>query len=212
MNDISRRAFAVGAPLALAGCATGGGFSIGSGADPSSMYGTYAGERFPVPAIPYQEIDPRFYRQIVSYANNEKPGTIIVDPSRHFLYHTRNASTAVRYGVGVGRQGFAWSGVAHIQRKAEWPSWTPPEEMQLRDREAAKWGDGMPGGLNNPLGARAMYLYQGERDTEYRLHGTIEPLSIGKSMSSGCIRLLNQDVINLYSQTPIGTKVIVLGA
>ena len=209
MHEVSRRAFTFGAPLVLAGCA--GSLSL-SGDDPSAIYGAVAGERFAVPAIDYREIDPQFYRQIVSYESKEKPGTIIVDPGHHFLYHVRDGGTAVRYGVGVGKQGFAWNGVAHIQRKSEWPSWVPPAEMQIRDVEAAKWARGMPGGVDNPLGARAMYLYQGDRDTMYRIHGTIEPLSIGKSMSSGCIRLLNQDVINLYSHTTVQTKVIVLQA
>ena len=209
MHDVSRRAFTFGAPLVLAGCASSVSLR---GDNPSAIYGTLTGERFAVPAIDYQEIDPQFYRQLVSYDSPEKPGTIVVDPGHHFLYHVRGGGTAVRYGVGVGREGFGWNGVAHIQRKSEWPAWTPPPEMQVRDREAAKWADGMPGGVNNPLGARAMYLYQGDRDTMYRIHGTIEPLSIGKSMSSGCIRLLNQDVINLYHQTSVGTKVIVLKA
>jgi lipoprotein-anchoring transpeptidase ErfK/SrfK len=208
MAKLSRRAFALGAPIAIAGCANS--FSLTGGEDPSAMYGPLLDERFAVPAVDYREIDPRFYRQIVAYATKEKAGTIVVDPHHHFLYHVRGHGTAVRYGVGVGREGFAWSGAAHIQRKAEWPSWTPPAEMQIRDKEAAEWARGMPGGLQNPLGARAMYLYEHDRDTMYRIHGTNEPLSIGQSMSSGCIRLLDQDVINLYDHTPVGTKVIVL--
>lgn len=209
MHEVSRRAFAFGAPLVLAGCAGSVPFA---GNDPSAIYHPIEGERFPVPAINYTQIDPQFYRQEVAYATREKPGTIIVDPGHHFLYLVRSHGMATRYGVGVGKAGFGWSGVAHIERKAEWPRWTPPEEMQARDKQAAKWADGMPGGINNPLGARAMYLYQGDHDTMYRIHGTIEPWSIGKSMSSGCIRLLNQDVIDLFKQAPVGTKVIVLKA
>lgn len=209
MQGLSRRAFTFGAPLVLAGCAGAIPFS---GDDPSAIYRPIADERYQVPAIDYRRINPRFYRQEVSYATKERPGTIVVDPAHHFLYFVLAHGRAVRYGVGVGKAGFGWSGVAHIERKAKWPSWTPPVEMQERDKQAAKWAHGMSGGVNNPLGARAMYLYEHGRDTMYRIHGTIEPWSIGKSMSSGCIRLLNQDIINLFNRTPIGTKVVVLKA
>ena len=157
-----------------------------------------------------RQINPKFYRQEAYYPTSERPGTIIVDPGNHFLYHIEGGGKATRYGVGVGRQGFAWSGVAAVRRKAEWPRWTPPEEMTKRDHQAAKYANGMAGGPDNPLGARALYLYQGDRDTLYRIHGTSEPWSIGQSMSSGCIRLLNQDIIDLYNRVPIGTKVVVL--
>jgi lipoprotein-anchoring transpeptidase ErfK/SrfK len=173
------------------------------------MYSAEPGGRFQAKAIDLSQIDPQFYRQEVDYSTPEAPGTIIIDPCDHFLYHIEAGGRTTRYGVGVGRQGFAWSGVAQIRRKAEWPRWTPPKEMVERDLEAAKYVDGMPGGPDNPLGARALYLYQGDHDTLYRIHGTSEPGSIGKSMSSGCIRMLNQDVIHLYNSTPIGTKVIV---
>jgi lipoprotein-anchoring transpeptidase ErfK/SrfK len=138
-------------------------------------------------------------------------GTIVIDPPNHFLYLVFENNSAIRYGVGVGREGFAWSGEAQIQAKRQWPTWHPPKEMMERDKEAAKWPDGMPGGPSNPLGARAMYLYQGKVDTLYRIHGTNQPWSIGKSLSSGCIRLINQDIIDLYSRVPIGTRVHVLG-
>jgi len=118
-------------------------------------------------------------------------------------------STAISYGVGVGRFGFTWRGVATVGRKSEWPRWIPPAEMVARDRYAAKYADGMPGGPDNPLGARALYLYSGNRDTLYRIHGTREPWTIGRAVSSGCIRMLNEDVIDLYNRAPIGTKVIV---
>ncbi len=209
MQNVSRRAFLVGAPLALAGCA--GDLSLGGG-NPSAMYGPMSGERFRVEPINYGSIDSQFYRQEVMFSSTEAPGTIIVDPSKHFLYQVRGNGRAMRYGVGVGRDGFRWNGQARIARKADWPNWYPPAEMQLRDRRAAKYAGGMPGGTDNPLGARAMYLYQGDKDTLYRIHGTTEPDSIGKSMSSGCIRLLNQDIIDLYNHTPVGTKVIVRGA
>jgi len=122
----------------------------------------------------------------------------------------RPEGRAVRYGVGVGREGFGWSGSARVARKAEWPTWTPPADMIKRQPEVAKFAHGMPGGLENPLGARALYLYQGNRDTLYRLHGTNDPSSIGHAMSSGCIRLLNQDIIDLYRRAPVGSPVVVL--
>lgn len=118
---------------------------------------------------------------------------------------------AMRYGVGVGREGFAWAGRARIRRKAEWPKWTPPAEMIKRRPDLAKYRNGMPGGPDNPLGARALYLYQGSRDTLYRIHGTNEPWTIGQAMSSGCIRLLNDDVKDLYNRVGLGTRVVVLG-
>ncbi len=116
----------------------------------------------------------------------------------------------MRYGVGVGREGFGWSGAANIARKAEWPRWTPPAEMIKRQPELVEWKNGMDGSLSNPLGARALYLYQGGRDTLYRLHGTNEPRSIGSNVSSGCVRLVNQDIIDLYQRTPVGSRVVVL--
>jgi lipoprotein-anchoring transpeptidase ErfK/SrfK len=116
----------------------------------------------------------------------------------------------MRYGIGVGRQGFSWSGEARIQHKAKWPRWTPPASMVKRDKFAAKWAQGMPGGPKNPLGARALYLFQGGVDTLYRIHGTFVPSSIGKAVSSGCIRMLNVDVADLYERVSLGTRVIVL--
>ena len=203
MSELTRRAVLLGLPIGLAGCATSGSPLIYS-AEPAG--------RFSVAAIDLRQIDPKFWRQEVNYPTSERPGTVIVDPGNHFLYFVEGGDKATRYGVGVGREGFAWNGVAAVRRKAEWPTWTPPEEMTKRDKEAAKYASGMPGGPDNPLGARAMYLYEGDRDTLYRIHGTTEPWSIGQSMSSGCIRLLNQDVVHLYDRVPIGTKVIVLKA
>jgi lipoprotein-anchoring transpeptidase ErfK/SrfK len=118
----------------------------------------------------------------------------------------------MRYGVGVGREGFGWNGVARIQMKREWPRWTPPAEMIARQPELEPYRRGMEPGLENPLGARALYLFQNGRDTLYRLHGTNEPRSIGSNVSSGCVRLVNQDIIDLYSRTPLGTRVVVLPA
>ena len=155
-------------------------------------------------------VPSEFRRQIVDFKTAEEPGTIIIDSNRHFLYLVQPDFKAIRYGIGVGRQGFGWAGIVRIGRKAEWPTWTPPPEMVKRDPQAAKYKDGMPGGPDNPLGARAMYLFEGNKDTIYRIHGTTEPWSIGLNISSGCIRLNNDDIIDLYDRVEIGAKVIVL--
>jgi lipoprotein-anchoring transpeptidase ErfK/SrfK len=148
--------------------------------------------------------------ELVWFDTPEQPGTIIIDTSARVLYHVLGDGQAMRYGVGVGKEGFEWAGIATIGRKVEWPTWTPPGDMIARRPELAQYAGGMPGGPDNPLGARAMYLYAGGRDTLYRIHGTNEPQSIGEAASSGCIRMLNEEVIELYDQTEIGTKVIVL--
>jgi lipoprotein-anchoring transpeptidase ErfK/SrfK len=154
-----------------------------------------------------EAIDPVFRRQIVRYAHNEMPGTVVVDVSNHFLYLTYENNVALRYGVGVGREGFQWFGRAQIMRKAVWPDWVPPPEMRQRQ-------PGLPtkvkGGWGNPLGPRAMYLYRDGRDLLYRIHGTVEPWTIGANVSSGCIRMLNEDVIDLFTRAPVGTRVSVL--
>ena len=151
-----------------------------------------------------------FKRQVVTFRTAEKPGTIIIDGNRHFLYLVQPNFTAIRYGIGVGREGFGWAGIVNVGRKVEWPTWTPPPEMVARDPKAAKYANGMPGGPENPLGARALYLFEGNRDTIYRIHGTTEPWSIGLDISSGCIRMHNDDVIDLYDRVEKGAKVIVL--
>lgn len=151
-------------------------------------------------------LDPKFLPQTVSYATGEKPGTIVIDTSQRFLYLVEGNGTARRYGVGVGKEGFEWSGTEKITRRAEWPDWRPPAEMRARE---AKKGRELPvvmaGGPENPLGARALYL----GSTLYRIHGTNRPETIGRAMSSGCIRMRNEDVIDLYERVSIGTKVIV---
>jgi len=146
---------------------------------------------------------PALQRQVVAYGGTEAAGTIIIDPAHTSLYLTLGGGRALRYGIGVGRQGFEWSGVETITRKAEWPDWIPPSSMVARQPYLPRWVAGGPG---NPLGARALYLGH----TDYRIHGTNDPTSIGKHMSSGCIRMLNQDVIDLFSRVQVGTKVIVL--
>jgi len=167
-------------------------------------------ELFPIAHDDVRKVSRRFRRKEVAYETSEVPGTIIVDVDARQLFFTLPGGRAQRYGIGVGKQGFEWSGAAVIRRKAKWPRWVPPKEMVARDHLAAQWANGMPGGPDNPLGARALYLYQGEVDTLYRIHGTSQPQSIGKAVSSGCIRLLNADVADLFERVPVGTKVVVL--
>jgi lipoprotein-anchoring transpeptidase ErfK/SrfK len=184
----------------------------------STVYAAIASERFPVPAVALSDVDPTYLRRSVHYATSEPAGTIVIDPQRHFLYLVEGGGKAIRYGVGVGRVGFGWSGIATVRTKREWPDWYPPTEMIERQPEIRRVmsqlqsGLGMHGGPRNPLGARALYLWQGNKDTLYRIHGTIEPWTIGKNVSSGCIRMINQDVIDLYERTPIGAKVVVLSS
>ena len=146
----------------------------------------------------------------MTYPTSEPAGTIVVDVPKRYLYLVGSGGKAMRYGIEVGRDGFGWSGVANIAHKAEWPTWTPPAEMVARDPRTAPFAKGMPGGPENPLGARALYLYQDGRDTLYRIHGGGRPTTLGKATSSGCIRLLDHDVVDLYNRVPSGTKTVVL--
>jgi lipoprotein-anchoring transpeptidase ErfK/SrfK len=161
---------------------------------------------FEIRKVNQELLDPEFRRQLVPFNGPEQPGTLVVDPKNHFLYSVRESGQAVRYGVGVGREGFGWNGDATVQRKAEWPDWHPPKEMRLRQPELP---EKMLGGPENPLGARALYLFQGNKDTLYRIHGTFEPWTIGTDVSSGCVRLLNEEIADLYLRTPVGTRVVV---
>ena len=157
------------------------------------------------------KLNPLYKPQSVSYPAFYAVGTIVVDPRNHFLYLIEGPGRARRYGVGVGRAGLAFRGQATIARKAEWPSWTPTRNMIRRNpKKYARYAKGVPGGVNNPLGARALYLYKGGRDTYYRIHGTTQPSSIGRSVSNGCIRMINDHVIDLYKRVPVGTRVVVL--
>ncbi len=176
-------------------------------------YGSRFDGGFQIAAIPVSKVNKRYYRQEVYYRSRHRKGTVVVDPHGKFLYLVLGNNRAMRYGIGVGRQGFEWEGTAYIGWKQKWPKWTPPAEMIAREPQLAKWGvdnGGMPGGLKNPLGARALYLFQDGKDTLYRLHGTPQWASIGTAASSGCIRLMNQDVIDLYARVPNGAKVVVL--
>ncbi len=166
-------------------------------------------EPFRIAPEDHKKVAAEYLPQIVEYPTGEPVGTIIVDPKERFLYLVLGQRKAKRYGVGVGREGFGWSGTATIQRKAQWPRWIPPKAMMARSAEAARWPNGMPGGPQNPLGARALYLYQGEVDTLFRIHGTREPQSIGQAVSSGCIRMMNSDVVDLYDRVNVGSRVYV---
>lgn len=188
----------------LAGCSFDGA--------PSLMIANYGAQRdlgYTLPAIPVAKVPAKYRRQIVRYNTSEQPGTIIVDTKEKHLYLVQPNGKAIRYGIGVGREGFEWQGTARVALKREWPTWTPPAAMIKRQPELKKWAGGQPGGLQNPLGARALYLFNKGGDTGYRLHGTPEWWSIGKAMSSGCIRLMNQDIIDLYERAENGAKVIV---
>jgi lipoprotein-anchoring transpeptidase ErfK/SrfK len=176
------------------------------------MYAPVFDEEFELPAIPVEKMDPGFLRQIVQDPTGEMPGTIVVDTQAHFLYLVRPYGEAIRYGVGLGRAGFEWSGRAVVQWKKKWPRWRVPAEMIARQPELAKYSveaGGMQPGLKNPLGARALYIFQNGEDTLYRIHGSPEWWTIGKSVSSGCVRMINQDVIDLYDRVANKTPIVV---
>lgn len=159
-----------------------------------------------------RKVPQKFNRRNVTVNTTQAPGTIIIHTDEKFLYYITGQNRAIRYGVGVGREGFGWNGEVTIKRKVEWPVWTPPAEMRARERaQGRELPARMEGGIENPLGARALYLYKGGRDTLYRIHGTNQPWSIGLNLSSGCIRMLNKDVEHLYERANIGTKVVVIG-
>ncbi|MDD7908950.1 MULTISPECIES: L,D-transpeptidase [Pseudovibrio] len=216
-SKLTRRSFLVGSSaLLLAGCQTTSSprprATLDLRADPYyvAMYGPIPDEKFPIPAVDLKQVsDSRFLRQVVPYTGPERAGTLVVDPGERFLYLVRADGTAMRYGVGVGRAGFEWSGDARVQYKRQWPRWTPPSDMIARQPELEKYRNGMEPGLGNPLGARALYLFDNGVDTLYRIHGTNEDWSIGQNVSSGCIRLFNQDIIDLYNRVPDGSPVVV---
>jgi lipoprotein-anchoring transpeptidase ErfK/SrfK len=220
--DLSRRTFLLGVSAAAAGTSFPAGPSLAQAAVDQSVYrGMYApieDDLYPIPGVDLSRINPAYLRRVVRYDTTEAPGTIVVDPQTRYLHLVLRDGMAVRYGVGVGRSGFGWSGAATIKDKQEWPDWYPPKEMFEREPDLKEQmgelpgGPGMPGGPGNPLGARALYLWQGNKDTLYRIHGTFEPWTIGTNVSSGCIRMINQDVIDLYNHVPTGTKVVVLSS
>jgi len=192
---LSRRAIIIGAAASLSS---------------TPIFADQSDDPFPLPPFDEKKLPKEFRRAVVAYNGKHWPGTIIVDTQARQLYLVLANQKAIRYGCAVGRDGFRWAGLADVGRKVMWPRWTPPKSMIERDPSKAKWANGMPGGPNNPLGARALYLFQNGNDTLYRIHGTNEPMSIGKFASSGCIRMVNQDAIDLYRRAPIGSRVIVM--
>ena len=220
MNEFTRRSVLAGlAALGLSGCAARTEFQPRSqGYVPEApqaskvpeMYAAMQDGPVLIPAVDVRHVPPTYWRQIVEDPTGERPGTLVVDTPNRFTYLVREGGKALRYGVGVGRDGFSWAGEARVAWKRKWPTWTPPAEMIARQPELEEYRNGMDPGLDNPLGARALYIFEGKRDTLYRLHGTNEPWSIGKAVSSGCIRLLNQDVIDLYDRVPVGTRIVVI--
>lgn len=181
-----------------------------------AVYGTFSGEPFTVPAFDYTYMAQQNLRRNVRYPTSEAAGTIVIEPHNYALYYVEGGGRATRYGVGVGREGFGWNGEAKVAVRRSWPDWIPPREMIERDATVAARltqtprGMGVPGGPDSPLGARAMILAANGQDSGYRIHGTTEPDTIGSNVSSGCIRMINQDVIHLYGRTVQSNRVVVM--
>lgn len=212
---LSRRLFLASMPAFLAACTSTGGLQAIAPQGPSpyyiSMYGPLPDEKFPLPATDISGVEEHFLRQQVDYRTQEIPGTIVVDTANRFIYLVQEGGKAMRYGIGVGKAGLEFEGTARVARKAQWPRWTPTSGMIAREpHRYAQYAGGMQPGLDNPLGPRALYLFQGNHDTLYRIHGTSEPWSIGLAVSSGCIRLFNQDIVDLYNRIAIDSPVVVL--
>lgn len=226
--DLSRRAFVFGsmsATASLAACASVpppqntpmpqmAARPVEAPLDPEleARYAAFEDDGHLVPAIPYRQMDPKYYRQRVSDPTGETPGTVVVDTVGRFLYVVEPGGTAMRYGVGIGRDGFAWQGEGIIHWRQHWPRWKPPADMIARQPHLEQYSvanGGMEPGVTNPLGARALYIFKDGQDTLYRLHGSPEWQSIGKATSSGCVRLVNQDVIDLYSRVPYHARIVV---
>lgn len=203
---ISRRGFLIGLPLFAAGC------SVTEYRSDFQNYAAVPHDRFPLAAMPLDKVKPELRRREIAYDGKESAGTVVVNTPERRLYYVLGDGRAIRYGIGVGREGLALRGGATVGRKAEWPSWTPTDNMIRRDPRNRRFAAGVPGGLNNPLGARALYLYRNGRDTMFRIHGTNQPNSIGLAVSSGCIRMLNHDVVDLYERVPSGARVVVIQA
>lgn len=219
---LTRRGFGLGLPMILSACAPHRGYVAAPAPAPMEMspiaslpyddiYAARAGEPHLVPAVDWQEIAPQFLRQEVAYTLGDPPGTVSVDLAARFAYFVTGGGRAIRYGVGIAREADSnFQGEGVIARKAAWPNWRPTPDMIAREPE--RYGPvrgGLPGGSNNPLGPRALYIYRGGQDTLYRLHGTTEPWTIGTMTSSGCVRLLNQDIIDLYGRVSVGARLIV---
>lgn len=218
--DIARRGFLVGASaFVLAGCvstrqpAPAPVVARPAPLQTPPMYHAMPDERFPIPEVDVSQVDQRWWRRDVAYQTDESPGTVIVDTPSRYLYHVGSDGRATRYGIGVGREGFQWAGRGHIAYKREWPRWTPPDTMVARQPELEPYSianGGMDPGLENPLGSRALYIHEGNRDTLYRIHGNTDFTSIGRAVSSGCVRMLNQDVIHLAENVRDGSAIVVI--
>ncbi|MBO9455407.1 L,D-transpeptidase [Paracoccus sp. R12_1] len=217
---MKRRIFLTGGSAAiLAACAKSEPKPVATLPSPAmqmlpSRYGAIDDEPFPIPAVPQGVVPPDLWRQEVKNPYpDQSPGTVVVDPDRALLHLIQEDGMALRYGVGVGAAGFAWNGAARMQFKRKWPRWTPPDEMVARRPDLEPYSianGGMDGGPDNPLGSRALYLFQNGKDTLYRIHGGCEPQYLGQAVSSGCIRLLDQDAIDIYERVPHGAAVVVL--
>ena len=226
--EIGRRQFLAGGitlmTLSMAGCASiasnsliEGNADLRGNAEPRevpphvrAMYAAVLGEKYPVRASRMELVPARYWRQDVTDPTGEAPGTVLVDTRDRFLYHVKDDGIATRYGVGIGRAGFGWSGKAHIAYKREWPKWTPPSDMIAREPELEQYRHGMAPGPDNPLGPRTLYIHQGNTDTLYRIHGNPDERTIGHAVSSGCVRLLPQDIIHLYNGVRSGSKLLVI--
>ena len=211
---LNRRSFLVGSAAGLGAAGLAGCVSSDDmmRAEAAKLYGPVPNDKFAIPAVDISRVDPKYFRQKVRYDTKEAPGTIIVDPGKFHVYRIEGDGMATRYGANVSRTGFLWSGEVYVGRKAEWPTWTPPKEMIARQPEARKYAGGMPGGLENPLGARVLYLYKNGVYTVYTIYSTSDPDTIGQGITSGCTGLLSQDMLDLYSRTPVKTKVVMLRA
>jgi lipoprotein-anchoring transpeptidase ErfK/SrfK len=224
---ISRRTLllcSLATPAILTGCATSQTSNVAPVAPASAAtevtsdpaleqrYAAFEDGGHLVPAIPFREMDPELLRQRVEDPTGETPGTVVVDTPRRFLYLVENGGTAMRYGVGIGRDGFSWQGDGIIHWRQPWPRWKPPSEMIARQPELERYSvanGGMAAGVMNPLGARALYIFQNNQDTLYRLHGSPEWKSIGKAVSSGCVRLVNHDIVDLFERVPYHARIVV---
>jgi lipoprotein-anchoring transpeptidase ErfK/SrfK len=204
---ISRRLVLLGlAGAPLAACQTAR-LPVAGGDEMAGWYiGSLPDQPHPIRLVDRSKLRPELAPTTVAYSGGERPGTIVVDIDQRFLYLVQGNGRALRYGVGVGERGFSWKGVAYVGRKAAWPDWSPTKTMVRLKPKLARYAKG---GIDNPLGSRALYLYQGSRDILFRIHGTNEPWTIGQQVSSGCIRMLNEDVVNLYNRVPTGTTVLV---
>lgn len=224
MTHFNRRFFLAGSAatlaLSLAGCATtseatnqvNAATSLPRSVPPevALMYGAIHTDRFPIRASNMALVPERFWRQEVADPTGEPPGAVVVDTTDRFLYHVRDDGRAMRYGVGIGAAGFSWAGRAHIAYKREWPTWTPPSDMIKRHPELEIYRHGMAPGPDNPMGPRALYIHKGNEDTLYRIHGNPDERTIGQAISSGCVRLLPQDIIHLHENVRNGSPLLVV--